>query len=263
RLDQAVLDHADLREAVALGASLRGASLRGVDAQGASFVRADLSGADLTRAKMGARAYLFTLAGTFAAELDQRPYPQPDLLQAFQAQGSPIAPGAPVAVLAQGKRWQIRDDGGPYLLLLGAVGIDVFWAAADLRPAVLRDATCQGTTAPGASLSGADLRGVRSPEAQEALAWICRVYWYPLYAYIRRRGHAADEARDLTEEFFVRLLEKGFLRTADRDKGRFRAFLLACCKHFLANQRDRDRAAKRGGGRIPLSIDPSAAEPRC
>ena len=85
-------------------------------------------------------------------------------------------------------------------------------------------------------------RDAVSPQAQEALTALCNSYWYPLYAYIRRQGHAADEAEDLTQEFFTRLLEKDFLAAVDRAKGRFRSFLLAACSHFLANQRDRARA---------------------
>ncbi len=93
-----------------------------------------------------------------------------------------------------------------------------------------------------------------SPEARQALSQLCEVYWYPLYAYIRRRGHAADQAQDLTQEFFARLLERDFLGAADPEKGRFRAFLLASCKNFLANEHDRAAAQKRGGGRAPLSL---------
>jgi RNA polymerase sigma factor (sigma-70 family) len=97
--------------------------------------------------------------------------------------------------------------------------------------------------------------------ADSALETLCRAYWYPLYAYIRRQTVSAPEAEDLTQEFFTRLLEKDFLDAVNRDKGRFRAFLLACCKHFLANERDRARAQKRGGGRPVLPLDfASAAE---
>ncbi len=105
-------------------------------------------------------------------------------------------------------------------------------------------------------------RARAEPGAEEALASLCHAYWYPLYAYIRRRGRGADEARDLTQEFFARLLEKDFLGQADRTKGRFRSFLLAACGHFLANEHDRARAAKRGGGRRPLSLDGRDAEDR-
>lgn len=104
--------------------------------------------------------------------------------------------------------------------------------------------------------------GARSaPEVQEALARLCSAYWYPLYVYIRRQGHSADDAEELTQEFFTRFLEKDFLGAVDRSRGRFRTFLLACCRHFLANQREFARAQKRGGGRPGLSLDfPGAAE---
>lgn len=101
-----------------------------------------------------------------------------------------------------------------------------------------------------------------APQAQDALATLCRSYWYPLYAYIRRQGHHADIAQDLTQDFFARLLEKDFLALVDREKGRFRSFLLACCKHFLANERDRASALKRGGGQSVLSLDFHEAEQR-
>jgi RNA polymerase sigma-70 factor (ECF subfamily) len=105
-------------------------------------------------------------------------------------------------------------------------------------------------------------RGGPSPEADEALAALCRTYWYPLYAFIRRRAATPEEAEDLTQGLFARLLEGDFLRTVDPNRGKFRAFLLACCKHFLANQCDRERAAKRGGGRAALPLDFSGAEGR-
>jgi RNA polymerase sigma-70 factor (ECF subfamily) len=101
-----------------------------------------------------------------------------------------------------------------------------------------------------------------SPQAREALATLCRIYWYPLYAFIRRQGHRADQAQDLTQEFFARLLEKDFLSMVDREKGKFRSFLLACCKHFLANERDRANAQKCGGGLQIISVDFSAVEGR-
>ncbi len=100
-----------------------------------------------------------------------------------------------------------------------------------------------------------------SPAADEALAELCRDYWYPLYAFVRRRGHDATEAQDLTQEFFRRLLEKNYLAAVDRKKGRFRSFLLAAVEHFLANEWRRSRALKRGGGERLISID-DAAEAR-
>jgi RNA polymerase sigma-70 factor (ECF subfamily) len=101
-----------------------------------------------------------------------------------------------------------------------------------------------------------------SPQAEEALATLCRAYWFPLYAYVRRQGFSPEQAEDLTQEFFARLLEKEFLRTVDREKGRFRAYLMACLRHFLANERNRPRAQKRGGNRQILSLDFPAAEMR-
>ena len=101
-----------------------------------------------------------------------------------------------------------------------------------------------------------------TPEAHNALSLLCESYWYPLYAYIRRRGYTADEAADLTQGFFARLLESEFFGAADPTKGRFRAFLLASCKNFMANEHDRAIAQKRGGGRSPLSINVGSAEGR-
>ena len=100
------------------------------------------------------------------------------------------------------------------------------------------------------------------PQGRAALALLCTSYWYPLYAFVRRSRHGADDAKDLTQEFFARLLEKGWLADVDRNKGRFRSFLLASMKHFLANEWDRDRAKKRGGGKAPISLDALTAESR-
>src|SRR5436190_4200642 len=87
------------------------------------------------------------------------------------------------------------------------------------------------------------------------LATLCTAYWYPLYAFIRRQGYPPEEAQDLTQGFFTRLLEKQYLRDYQRERGRFRSFLLASLKHFLANRRDWDRAQKRGGGVSPLPLE--------
>lgn len=92
-------------------------------------------------------------------------------------------------------------------------------------------------------------------EAREALTELCRGYWFPIYAYIRRKGHDADRAADLAQDFFTRLIEKGTLAAADPSKGRFRAFLLADCAFFLADARDREAALKRGGGIRFVPID--------
>jgi RNA polymerase sigma factor (sigma-70 family) len=102
----------------------------------------------------------------------------------------------------------------------------------------------------------------RSSEAHRALAALCENYWFPLYAFVRRAGYSADDAQDLTQEFFVRLLTQKFLAVADPRRGRFRSFLLGTMKHFLANQRRRRTAAKRGGLRPVLSLDFIAGERR-
>jgi RNA polymerase sigma-70 factor (ECF subfamily) len=104
--------------------------------------------------------------------------------------------------------------------------------------------------------------GPASPQAREALADLCTSYWFPVYAFIRHRGHEPHQAQDLTQEFFVHLLDKGGLAAADPCRGRFRAYLRTACTHFLADQRDRERAQKRGGGRAVLSIDARDAEGR-
>jgi RNA polymerase sigma-70 factor (ECF subfamily) len=105
-------------------------------------------------------------------------------------------------------------------------------------------------------------RGTDQPVARKALAELCEAYWYPIYSFIRARGYSGDQAQDLTQEFFARLLRPGFFDSVVPEKGRFRAFLLAACKHFLSNQRDHDRALKRGGGRLTIAIDPADAEGR-
>jgi RNA polymerase sigma-70 factor (ECF subfamily) len=101
-----------------------------------------------------------------------------------------------------------------------------------------------------------------SPDAKQALDSLCRTYWYPLYAFARRRGKQPDEARDLTQEFFARVLEKDYLNAADRERGRFRSFLLTVFKRFLANEHDHEQAQKRGGGRTFVSIDVDDGERR-
>lgn len=101
-----------------------------------------------------------------------------------------------------------------------------------------------------------------SPLARESLAELCRAYWYPLYAYIRRRGNVPEQAKDLTQDFFARALEKGLLAEADPNRGRFRSFLRTVCTHFLANRHDWDQARKRGGSQTVLPIDSVEAEGR-
>jgi RNA polymerase sigma-70 factor (ECF subfamily) len=102
----------------------------------------------------------------------------------------------------------------------------------------------------------------QAPQSGEALELLCRNYWYPLYVYVRCRGHGPDEARDLTQEFFARLLEKKWLREADPNRGRFRTFLLAAMMHFLANEWRRTQTMKRGGGREVIALDALEAEER-
>ena len=97
-------------------------------------------------------------------------------------------------------------------------------------------------------------------EARAALESLCQTYWQPLYAYIRHQGSSPDEARDLTQGFFAEFLEKDFLADVDPDKGRFRSFLLASLRNFLSHERDRERALKRGGGTMTLSLDVEAGE---
>jgi RNA polymerase sigma-70 factor (ECF subfamily) len=91
---------------------------------------------------------------------------------------------------------------------------------------------------------------------------LCGSYWYPLYAYIRRKGHSAAEAEDLTQGFFAQFIERECLAGVRREKGRFRTFLLVCLKNYLTNVRAAEHAAKRGGGRKMLSIDATQAEER-
>ena len=95
---------------------------------------------------------------------------------------------------------------------------------------------------------------------RESLAGLCQSYWLPLYAYVRRRGYSPEDAQDLTQAFFTRLLEKHWIAGADQARGRFRSFLLAAMKHFLADEWDRERAQKRGGGVALLPLEFATAE---
>jgi RNA polymerase sigma-70 factor (ECF subfamily) len=99
-----------------------------------------------------------------------------------------------------------------------------------------------------------------STDAATALEKLCRAYWRPLYAYIRRDGHDTAEAQDLTQEFFARLLARDYLQRVQSDAGKFRSFLLAYLKNFLAEQRRKASAQKRGGGQVFVSLDASAGE---
>ena len=97
--------------------------------------------------------------------------------------------------------------------------------------------------------------------ARDALAKLCEIYWYPLYAYVRQRGYAPHDAQDLTQEFFARLLKKNTLRAITREKGKFRSFLLTALNHFLVDEWKKARAQKRGGGQL-ISLDAGDAETR-
>jgi RNA polymerase sigma factor (sigma-70 family) len=99
-------------------------------------------------------------------------------------------------------------------------------------------------------------------DARTALATLCEAYWYPLYAFVRRQGHSPHDAQDLTQEFFFRLLAKGWLISVDRQNGKFRSWLLASMNHFLANEWDRAKAIKRGGQATFVPFDADSAEMR-
>jgi RNA polymerase sigma-70 factor (ECF subfamily) len=105
-------------------------------------------------------------------------------------------------------------------------------------------------------------RGPPSPQSEEALEKLCTAYWYPLYAYVRRRGFSAEDAEDLTQAFFATLLEKGRLARADPPRGRFRTFLLSSLEHFLGDAHDQQSRQKRGGGQRLISWDREMAEER-
>ena len=105
-------------------------------------------------------------------------------------------------------------------------------------------------------------RDAPSTEARQALESLCRVYWYPLYALVRRQGHDAEESRDLTQAYFAALLEKGYLGDYDPERGRFRTFLMASVKHFLSKERDKALAWKRGGRADVVSLDAQEVEGR-
>ncbi len=101
-----------------------------------------------------------------------------------------------------------------------------------------------------------------SEESEQALSHLCRAYWYPLYAFVRRQGRSPQDAEDLTQSFFAHLLEKKALGGVAKEKGKFRSFLLASLKNFLANDWDRQHAAKRGGKHSIISLDDDSAEDR-
>jgi RNA polymerase sigma-70 factor (ECF subfamily) len=105
-------------------------------------------------------------------------------------------------------------------------------------------------------------RQQNEPPAREALASLCTTYWYPLYAFVRRQGFAPHEAEDLTQEFFYRFLQRNSLVHVDPTAGKFRSFLLACLKHFLANERERAGSQRRGGGCPAMPLEGGTAETR-
>lgn len=99
-----------------------------------------------------------------------------------------------------------------------------------------------------------------TPQSDGALEELCRAYWFPLYAYVRRRGHNKEDAEDLTQAFFARFLARNYLEGLSAERGRFRAFLLASLKHFLANEWKKSQRLKRGSGEKPLSLDWQTAD---
>jgi len=99
-----------------------------------------------------------------------------------------------------------------------------------------------------------------TPQSDGALEELCKTYWFPLYAYVRRRGHTKEDAEDSVQAFFARFLEKNYLAGLSAERGRFRAFLLASLKNFLANEWDKSQRQKRGGGAVPLSLDWQTAD---
>ena len=99
-----------------------------------------------------------------------------------------------------------------------------------------------------------------SPESREALEQLCRAYWFPLYAYLRRRGHSSHDAQDLVQDCLAQLIERRAFRDVNPDKGRFRSFLVACLNHRVADLGDRNRAQKRGGGTTLFTLDAAQAD---
>jgi len=104
--------------------------------------------------------------------------------------------------------------------------------------------------------------GSPAADAHEALAKLCNLYWYPLYVFVRRRGNSPEDAQDLTQAFFARLLEKNYIGQADQSRGKFRTFLLSALNHFLADEWDRDHRQKRHPGQPLFSLDALNAEER-
>lgn len=127
------------------------------------------------------------------------------------------------------------------------------------EPPSMREAAVFATTLWNVVLqAGAE----QTAQAHQALEYLCQTYWYPLYAYVRRQGHNPEDAQDLTQEFFARMLERNYIRLADQRRGRFRTFLLTSLKHFLINEWNKANRAKRGGGRQLISLDAQQTESR-
>jgi RNA polymerase sigma-70 factor (ECF subfamily) len=128
------------------------------------------------------------------------------------------------------------------------------------------ETTTSSTTAPGDIFATTHWTVVlaagrrHTPQSDGALEELCRTYWFPLYAYVRRRGHTKEDAEDLTQAFFARFLAKNYLEGLSAERGRFRAFLLASLKHFLTNEWKKSQRLKRGGGEAPLSLDWQTAD---
>ena len=129
----------------------------------------------------------------------------------------------------------------------------------DPRMSDRRDPAAFRTTHWSAVLAAGD---PAHPGGSEALAELCETYWFPLYAFVRRKGHSPAEAEDLVQEFFARVVEKNYVQQADPSRGRFRTFLLAALTHFLANEWNREQTLKRGGAVPLVSGDARMAEER-
>jgi len=127
-------------------------------------------------------------------------------------------------------------------------------SSSDHLPASAREFTTTHWSVVLAASDGA------SPQAVQALEKLCRTYWFPLYAYVRRQGHRAHDAQDLVQGFFARLLQGNFLENVGPQKGKFRSFLLAALNHFVSDEWDKARAEKRGGGQTFISLDDLNAE---
>jgi RNA polymerase sigma factor (sigma-70 family) len=133
-------------------------------------------------------------------------------------------------------------------------------SAADQEPGVDQGRVAQFNTTHWSVVLAAGQSS--SPAAQAALEQLCRAYWFPLYCYVRRAGHTPEDAQDLTQEFFARLLEKNYFALASRERGRFRSFLLTSLKSFLTNEYHRSTRLKRGGTQAMISFDSADAENR-